>query len=179
MLKAETPWEIAHSPVACPKSGGVFYDETEKLWKMWYEAGWLGQMAYAVSADGIHWERPDLDLEPGTNKILTFEGFELDKVYDDLDYLRPDSTTVWIDKDGPAEERYKLFLRNPGGDYPGIVAVSADGIHFRDFRYTTSVYDRSTMPLFPLMSLSVLSILLDYSFHYQVLLYSKQRLLSQ
>ena len=145
VLKAETPWEIAHSPVACPKSGGVFYDEKEKLWKMWYEAGWLGQMAYAVSTDGIHWERPDLDPEPGTNKILTFEGFTLDKMQGDLAYLRPDSTTVWIDDDGPAEQRYKLFLRNPGGDYPGIVAVSADGIHFRDFRYTTSVYDRSTM----------------------------------
>ena len=27
-----------------------------------------------------------------------------------------DSTTVWIDDDGPADERYKLFLRNQGGE---------------------------------------------------------------
>ncbi|MBO5669920.1 MAG: glycosyl hydrolase family 32, partial [Clostridia bacterium] len=48
VLKAETPWEIAQSPVACPKSGGVFYDEKEHIFKMWYEAGWLHQMAYAT-----------------------------------------------------------------------------------------------------------------------------------
>ncbi len=75
VLKAETSWEIAHSPVACPKSGGVWYDEKEHLYKMWYEAGWLHQMAYAVSSDGICWERPDLDLCPGTNKILVYDGF--------------------------------------------------------------------------------------------------------
>ena len=145
VLKAETPWEIAHAPVACPKSGGVFYDEKEKIWKMWYEAGWLHQMAYATSTDGIHWERPNLDAEPGTNKILTYEGFELEKMQGDISYLRPDSTTVWIDDTCPAEERYKLFLRNPGGLYPAIVAVSADGIHFRDFKFTTPMYDRSTV----------------------------------
>ena len=27
VLKAETPWEIAHSPVACPKSGGGVDEE--------------------------------------------------------------------------------------------------------------------------------------------------------
>ena len=142
---AETPWEIAQSPVACPKSGGVFYDEKEHIFKMWYEAGWLHQMAYATSKDGIHWDRPTLDIEPGTNQILTFDGYELTKMSGDVTYLRPDSTTVWIDDDGPADERYKLFLRNPGGEYPGIAAVSDDGIHFRDFRFTSPMYDRSTM----------------------------------
>ena len=145
VLKAETPWEIAQSPVACPKSGGVFYDEKEHIFKMWYEAGWLHQMAYATSKDGIHWERPSLDVEPGTNKILTFDGYDMNKMSGDITYLRPDSTTVWIDDDGPAEERYKLFLRNPGGQYHGIAAVSDDGIHFRDFRFTSPMYDRSTM----------------------------------
>ncbi len=145
VMKAETEWEIAHSPVACPKSGGVWYDEKERLFKMWYEAGWLYQMAYAVSSDGIHWERPDLGICPGTNKILMYDGFELAKMSGDLSYLRPDSTTVWIDDDGPADERYKLFLRNPGGLYPGIAAVSSDGIRFRDFTFTTGIYDRSTV----------------------------------
>ena len=145
VLKPETPWEIAQSPVACPKSGAVRYDEKEGIFKMWYEAGWLRQMAYAESRDGLHWERPDLGLEPGTNKILLYDGFEMDKLGADIRYLRPDSTTVWIDDDGPADERYKLFLRNPGGRWPGIAAVSADGIRFRDFRFTSEIYDRSTM----------------------------------
>lgn len=145
ILFPQTPWETEGSPVACPKSGGVWYDEEEKLFKMWYEAGWLHQMCYAVSKDGIHWERPALDLEPGTNKILTYEGYVPEKYSDGLEYLRPDSTTVWIDAQAPKEERYKLFLRNPGGESPGIVAVSADGIHFDRFRFTTGVFDRSTV----------------------------------
>lgn len=146
ILKPETEWECFGSPVACPKSGGVFYDEDEKIFKMWYEAGWLYQMCYATSKDGIHWERPDLDVEPGTNKILTYEGWELKKEHtDDVMYLRPDSTTVFIDPHAPKDEKYKLFLRNPGNDYPGIAAVSADGIHFRDFKFTGKVYDRSSI----------------------------------
>ncbi len=163
VLKAETPWEIAQSPVACPKSGGVWFDEVERKFKMWYEAGWLHQMAYAESADGIHWERPDLDIEPGTNKILTFEGYELTKYGGDITYLRPDSTTVWLDYDAPANERYKLFLRNPGGQYPGIAAVSADGIHFTDFRFTSPVFDRSTMFYNPFRKKWVYSIRSNWS----------------
>ena len=34
ILKPETTWEFAHAPVACPKSGGVWYDEEEKIFKM-------------------------------------------------------------------------------------------------------------------------------------------------
>ncbi len=163
VFRAETPWEIAQSPVACPKSGGIWFDEKEKKFKMWYEAGWLHQMAYAESADGIHWDRPALDVEPGTNKILTFDGYELTKLSGDITYLRPDSTTVWIDDDGPTDQRYKLFLRNPGGVYPGIAAVSADGIHFRDFRFTPPLSDRSTMFYNPFRKKWVYSIRANWS----------------
>lgn len=144
ILKPETPWETEGSPVACPKSGGVWYDEEEKIFKMWYEAGWLHNMCYAVSNDGINWERPDLGIVKGTNKILPYEGYDEDKLSDDLNYLRPDSTAVFIDYN--SEDKYKLFLRNPGGDYSsGIVATSKDGINFEKFKYTSNLYDRSTI----------------------------------
>ncbi len=146
VFSARTEWETFVSPVACPKSGGVWYDEDAKLFKMWYEAGWLHQMAYAVSRDGIHWERPEIDLEKGTNKILVFDGFELPKLTGDIHYLRPDSTTVFIDGDAKDKtQRYKLFLRNPGGQYPGIAATSPDGIHWENFTFTEKVGDRSTV----------------------------------
>lgn len=138
-----TEWEKSLSPVACPKSGGVWYDEEEKVFKMWYEAGWLHQTCYAISDDGIHWKRPDLGLEKGTNKILLYNpktDWERN-----IKYLRPDSNTVFIDYKSKKEERYKLFMRNPGGKYPGMVAVSADGIHFEKFRFTEEIYDRSTV----------------------------------
>lgn len=143
VLKAETPWEIEQSPVACPKSGGVWYDEEEKIFKMWYEAGWLHNMCYAVSKDGINWERPNLGIVEDTNKILPYECYEEEKLFVDETYLRPDSTTVFIDYS--SHDKYKLFLRNPGGESPGVIATSKDGIHFENFKLTTKLYDRSTV----------------------------------
>ena len=147
VLFPETPWERDGAPCACPKSGGVWYDEREKKFKMWYEAGWLRHMAYAESADGLTWERPDLGIVAGTNTILPYtpRPDALDMSVGDTAYLRPDSTTVWIDDAAPPEERYKLFLRNPGVQMPGIAAVSGDGIHFERFRQTGVTFDRSTM----------------------------------
>ena len=145
VLYPEKSWEIEQAPAACPKSGGVWYDEEEKIFKMWYEAGWLRNMCYATSADGVHWKRSDLDIEPGTNKILTYEGYEQEAFKSGVSYLRPDSTTVFIDYDCPENEKYKLFLRSPGLKFPGIVAVSGDGIHFDKFKSSGEVYDRSTM----------------------------------
>ncbi len=143
VLKPEMPWETEQCPVACPKSGGVWYDEEEKIFKMWYEGGWLHNMCYAVSKDGINWERPDLGIVPGTNKILPYEGYDPDKLSEDEKYLRPDSTAVFIDYNSP--DKYKLFLRNPGSFAPGIVATSKDGTHFENFKFTSELYDRTTI----------------------------------
>lgn len=145
VLAAEKPWEKETIPCACPKSGGVWYDEQDKIFKMWYEGGFLKRICYAESADGINWERPKLDSE-GTNIILPYDNFNDDShEFFNVKYLRPDSTTVFIDYDCPKEEKYKLFLRGPGGEFPGIVAVSADGINFERFTATGAVYDRSTI----------------------------------
>ncbi len=145
VLFPETDMEkFERLPGAAPKDGGVWYDRDEKKYKMWYEAGWLHKMAYAESEDGIHWERPNLHIVEGTNEILP----DRQTVSPDGNpvYLRPDSTSVVIDYDtDKADERYKLFIRNPGFTRPGIVGVSGDGIHFSKFRYTEMQGDRSTM----------------------------------
>ena len=57
-------------PAAVSKDGGVWWDPQDKVFKLWYEAGWLENIAYAISTDGIHWKRPSLDLQVGTNRIL-------------------------------------------------------------------------------------------------------------
>ena len=63
------------------KSGGVWWDPYEKIFKMWYEAGWIHTIAYATSRDGLKWERPMLDVRPGSNQVLPLD-------------LKPDSWTV-------------------------------------------------------------------------------------
>jgi hypothetical protein len=120
-------------PVATPKSGGLWWDPTEQNYKLWYEAGWLGSLAYAISKDGLHWHRPALDPVNKSNRIVPD--------------LRPDSTTVFLDYEArdPAE-RFKLFLREPGGPpTPGFALVSADGLHWSKPVATGPVGDRSTM----------------------------------
>ncbi len=45
-------------------------------------AAYWGGLAYATSKDGLHWEKPALDVKPGTNLVL--------------DQPRG-TTTVWLD----------------------------------------------------------------------------------
>ena len=126
VLKPETwteqgPWGISG---ANAKDGGVWWDPRDQLFRVWYEAGWLYKMAYATSTDGIHWHRPELEMDAGTNVIIPD--------------IIADSSTVFLDHftDNP-EERFKMFLRPPNDIpgakkqiYTGYALVSPDGIHW-------------------------------------------------
>lgn len=138
VLKPETPLEMnnGYCPVACPFQGGVFYDPKDRLFKIWYYAGWFDGTAYAYSEDGIRWTRPNLDIEPGTNRVLPRR-----------DPYQRDGTGAWLDleTENPGE-RYKMFVyfrkRAPQGFYygelpkgpveseGGYAYVSPDGIHW-------------------------------------------------
>jgi hypothetical protein len=70
VFKPTTPLELKEA-VCYLGHGGVFYDPTEHLIKMWYSAGDLdGAMAFATSRDAFTWERPELGLPAGENLIL-------------------------------------------------------------------------------------------------------------
>ncbi|MFW6336513.1 MAG: glycosyl hydrolase family 32, partial [Phycisphaeraceae bacterium] len=138
ILKPETPLETeGYLPCATPKDGGVWWDPDAGLFKMWYEAGWLGRLAYATSEDGMHWDRPALDLEPPTNRIVP--------------ELTGDSgaVVIYLDTDDPSQ-RYKLYERESnkaagGKGAPGYSMVSPDGIHWSEPVAGGPVGDRSTM----------------------------------
>jgi len=134
VLKPETELELngEFNAAAVPKSGGVWWDPREKIFKMWYEAGWIGTICYATSKDGLHWDRPTLDVKPGTNQVLPLD-------------LRPDSWTVvpdWDAKD--PSRRYTMRLQPPGKTQPGWCMTSADGIHWINRTATGIAGDRST-----------------------------------
>ena len=78
VLFAEKPWEKETLPCACPKSGGVWYDEQDRKFKMWYEGSWLKHICYAESEDGINWTRPKLNTD-GSNIILPYDNFNDDR----------------------------------------------------------------------------------------------------
>ena len=58
------PRQPRRVPTAMVFSDGVFFDPAEKLFKMWYMAGYQQHTALAVSPDGITWERPALGVVP-------------------------------------------------------------------------------------------------------------------
>lgn len=125
------------APCTVPKCGGIWYDEDVQCFKMWYMASYLGAMCYATSADGIHWQRPDLDIVPGTNRILP-------------EHLHPDSGTVWLQQAVTGvHPRYTFMMREPNppgkGHFPGLMMTSDDGLHWSDPVPTGAMDDRSTV----------------------------------
>src|SRR4029453_4439189 len=85
---------VLPSPTAMVFSDGVFFDPADRLFKLWYMAGYQQHTAIAFSHDGITWERPLLDVVRGTNIVSG---------------PPRDSNTVWLDLGArDARERYKM-----------------------------------------------------------------------
>lgn len=133
VFRAETEWELTEPASAAMVSGGLWYDMDEKLYKMWYEAGFNNCLAYATSKDGIHWERPALNAD-GSNLIVRGQ--------------QSDSSSVWLDYDAPADERYKLMLRSPNTGSETMLSArlytSSNGTVWKPAGVTGTLGDRST-----------------------------------
>ena len=83
----ETPWEkgeVTHyyehvrPSSAILFSGGMWYDGTKNKFRMWYQAGFHGSMAYAESDDGIHFTKENYTVYGDTNIVLPRGGVWLD-----------------------------------------------------------------------------------------------------
>ena len=152
VLKPDKPWEKETYPTAMPFSDGVWYDPADKIFKMWYMGGYCASVCYATSKDGIHWEKPSLDVRPGSNVVLP---------------KRRDSTTVWIDfEEKDPARRYKLFCydnmdRPETGTSDPFQSLhfSGDGIHWKELAPPRLVRgDRSTVFYNPFRKVWVYSI---------------------
>jgi hypothetical protein len=119
VLKPDQPWEHeGGSPTAMVFSDGVWYDPQDHLFKMWYMGGYTRSTCYATSADGIHWEKPLLDVRPGTN--IVHPGGR-------------DSATVWLDlEEKDPQRRFKMFRSHGDGGWALSLYFSGDGIHWGD-----------------------------------------------
>lgn len=140
VIAPDRPWEDSRSAVF---SDGVWFDPADRLFKAWYwcKAG----TCYATSTDGIRWQKPNLDVVPGTNVVVPFRA----------DFPR-NSSTVWLDlfEKDPAR-RFKMFTvvtnRAPGeGGETGNrkfmeFRTSSDGIHWQEAGRSSNCGDRSTV----------------------------------
>lgn len=135
LLRPQTPQEsvggMDHwrpAATACPFDDGVFYDPQSRLFKLWYMAGFCHSTCLATSADGLHWTRPSLDVEPGTDIVIPWRP----------EFAR-DAFSPWLDWDAanPAE-RWKAFLYarilnppDPKRHAASYLYTSADGTHWQ------------------------------------------------
>ncbi len=137
VLLQDRPWEDAG-----PSYGTVIYDQEERLFKMWYEVlsqtGGTGKISetrlcYATSSDGIHWDKPLINTEQGTNVISPpdVRHFMICAIFKDRHERDP-------------QKRYKIhYVCSPDGSAPNAINLpeyfkslqtnvgwSADGLHW-------------------------------------------------
>ena len=145
VLYPDKTWEntAEGAPYAAPFSDGVWYDESDHKFKMWYLAG-AGMLykddsqafytCYAESMDGKVWQKVNQDILPGTNVV---------------DISKRDAASVWLDRQekDPAK-RWKFFnVEQREGDkrWQVILKYSQDGIHWsKGVAQSGDVSDRTT-----------------------------------
>jgi hypothetical protein len=124
ILEADRPWEVGFLGYAC-----VLYDVTDGLYKMWYETRadeMHGRCLYAVSRDGLRWDKPNAG-------VVEFKGSRANNIV----FTGPpdvQSKVHWVIKDYADPDpgrRYKMMyhLWDHGGRGVSI-AHSPDGIHW-------------------------------------------------
>jgi hypothetical protein len=144
VLKPDKPWEITKGPgggdtfpgpLAYAFSDGAWFDPQDRLFKMWYIGGAMGCTCYAVSTDGIRWDKPSLDVRPGTNIVHLG---------------RRDSSTIWLDlEEKDPAKRFKLFwsriLDTTDPHIHFSYQTSPDGIHWSPIQVESPGMDRTTV----------------------------------
>ena len=185
VLVPETDIELNNNkcPMSAPFNDGVWYDDSDNLFKMWYHAGWFDGTALATSVDGISWNRPKLDVIPGTNAIIQKKvGYKfqddqqikktkykkteiVSHIHSTTGFNRRDGGLVWLDPFCDSNERYKMFLFfrwYDGSVWPdgssGHIFTSADGIHWTEKGKTSSCGDNSSFFYNPFRKKYVFSI---------------------
>jgi hypothetical protein len=118
VLGPDREWEkLGRGETAMPFSDGVWYDPADKLFKMWYMAGYCEATALAVSRDGVHWDKPDWGIVPGTNIVLK---------------QSRDACSVILDLyEADLARRFKMFTTQ-GETTPLEARLSSDGVHWSD-----------------------------------------------
>jgi hypothetical protein len=143
VLRPDLQWEERKGETvqwAMPYSHGAWWDPRDARFKLWYLAG--TRTHYATSGDGVRWEKPNLDVFPGTNTVVG----ELP--------AGSESNTVWLDhREKDPGKRFKLwtgvakaFKGIAGNNAISELRVSPDGIHWSEPVWRSDIVrDRTTV----------------------------------
>ena len=123
VFQAQVPWEEGW---ADPFMSTVVYDDVDRDFKMWYRCGPRHSLkGFAVSADGVHWQRPDVAQsawqEFDRHNLVGFDG----RI---ATWKKPGNNVLFF-PDARGTDRYlSLFYRPNESDY--AVSRSADGVNW-------------------------------------------------
>jgi hypothetical protein len=120
------------APVAAATSGGLWWDPVKKVFRLWYEAGWMKHLCYAESADGVKWERRDLGIVKGTNRVLPDVLLDSWSVFPDYASANPYSN-------------WRLMVSLAGYVTDNLLFASSDGVHWTSRGEAGQSGDRTTM----------------------------------
>ncbi len=130
VFHSDKPWEAF-------SRGWYTIAEDEGIYKMWYaaadgdqRAGGKLRLCYAVSQDGLKWEKPSLGL-------VEYRGSKDNNILMENERL----AYVFIDPHGKADERYKMLSAVKGGTRVG---TSRDGISWNLPSHTVSAISWDT-----------------------------------
>ena len=159
VVRADRAWEQGGSGVDVT-GGTVLFDSEEGRFKMWYRtnqailetdpdgtqreaAGAAYVSCYAVSQDGVSWEKPQLDL-------VEFHGRRdnnmLPPASGGRGFIRRPNLIKDYDEADP-ERRYKMvYLDEIGGRFALVPAYSGDGIHWRMDPAPPAFFERPVIP---------------------------------
>jgi len=157
ILKPDKPWETAtqRDPTAMVFSDGVWFDPQDKLFKMWYMGGYVRGTCYAVSKDGLAWEKPSLPKVSGLREVesnIVQLGWR-------------DSATAWLDlEEKDPAKRFKFFVvESHEKKWKLAVHFSRDGADWGErVAWSTPVGDRTTVFYNPFRRVWVYSIRADF-----------------
>ncbi len=125
VIRPDRPWETQtdgpNVKAWGPGSGttvfsdGAWFDPQDQRFKIWYRAGYTKYTCHAISKDGLHWEKPDFGVVPGTN-VVHPEG--------------RGSCTIWLDHYDPDPRRRYKMSSSRSHMTPQRLYFSPDGIHW-------------------------------------------------
>ena len=156
LLEPDTPWERG-----CQVYGTALYDEADQLFKLYYLTGPKDRglkplelpgghvraphttlAAYAISKDGVEWEKPALGQFPydgdTQNNLLNIgrhncEGIEVLNEPDDPDPYRRWKAFYWDHGSGGYEVRDGGHFCKAGPEDGAHIAFSPDGLHWKPY----------------------------------------------
>ena len=116
-LRVETEWEKKQArPFSVLEWDGCF-----RLYYKTQDSDGNTAFAFAVSDDGVDWERPALDAVKWKGEPTNIA---------DIDGCDPNEACIFVDPNGPDEHRFKAVVHRPseGGMY---LLSSPDGVRFK------------------------------------------------